>query len=132
LKDHDNPLKKYPDLDMEPLNDFLRSQRREHERRMESSHRETERLREREHALKLKQIEQIGSGQGLARMVWKKTARDFGDWILAAHGNGLIDAKSKMAALEQACQHFVLSNGKALNARSIWQSLRNRRDFEGK
>jgi hypothetical protein len=132
LKNQDDPLKNYLNVDTEFVNDFWRTQRREHERQTESSHRETERLREREHTLKLKQIEQIGSGQGLARMVWKKTTRDFGDWILAAHKNGLIDAKSKMAALEEACRHFVLSNGKAPKARSIWQSLRNRRDVEGK
>jgi hypothetical protein len=74
-------------------------------------------------------------GHGLdtntSRIVWNGTARDLAANTLEQYAKGRIHAKSKMAALEQACHHYVGANGKEFKARALWQNLQNRKD-EGK
>ena len=62
-------------------------------------------------------------------ITWLGTQRELGDWILEAHSAGKLKAKSRMDALKQTVEHFVGEDKKPLSARSIWQSLRNRDDY---
>ena len=93
-----------------------------------------QRLRWEQELERERQLSEIRNGPPASpdRMIWTGTAREFGDWILEAFDNGLIQASSRFNALEEACKHFVSKGGKPLNHRSIWQSLRNRKEVEGK
>ncbi len=62
------------------------------------------------------------------KLVWIGTGREFADWFLAAYRAGYIEASSNMNALEQAVAHFE-KPGRALNARSLWQNLKNRDEY---
>ncbi|MFN8007534.1 MAG: hypothetical protein U0V70_11020 [Terriglobia bacterium] len=65
------------------------------------------------------------------RIEWLGTDRQWGDRIKEMFQSGLIEAKSYADALNQASKHFVKKNGKEFNAKSVWQSLKNR-EVEGK
>jgi hypothetical protein len=67
-----------------------------------------------------------------AKKQWQGTAREFGDWVLKRYRDGSIKANSQLAALKKECAKYLQKNGKPMNARSIWQSLKNRLDYEGK
>jgi hypothetical protein len=63
-----------------------------------------------------------------AKLTWTGTKRELGDWIFAAK----IEASSQMNVLEQVITHVEMKDGSALSARNLWQSLKNREDYEGK
>ena len=66
------------------------------------------------------------------KIVWQGTAREFGDDVIRRFECGELKATSIKNALEQECQRYVQKNGRPMNAASIRESLRHRKDYEGK
>lgn len=67
-------------------------------------------------------------------IIWVGTARAWGDMVLNAYKEQLIKASSPLNALEQAARHYVRQkpgkSPKPFNARAVWQSLKNRDDYQ--
>ncbi len=67
-------------------------------------------------------------------IVWLGTARAWGDMVLRAYNEHLIKASSPLNALERAAEHYVRQEpgkpAKPFNPRAVWQSLKNRDDFQ--
>ena len=70
-------------------------------------------------------------------MVWIGNKRAWGDMIVTSYRGGLIQATSALDALEQAAEHFVWKDTdrpdmppEPFKPRSVWQSLKNRDDYQ--
>jgi hypothetical protein len=63
-------------------------------------------------------------------LVWLKSQRAWGDEILKFYRACSIQATSQMNALDQAAKHFVRKNRESFNPRSVWQSIRNREEYQ--
>lgn len=67
-------------------------------------------------------------------IVWLGTARAWGDMVIKAYNEHLIKASSALNALQQAAEHYVRQQpgkpSKPFNPRAVWQSLKNRQDYQ--
>jgi thiamine pyrophosphate-dependent acetolactate synthase large subunit-like protein len=65
-----------------------------------------------------------------AEIKWTKTLRELGDDICARFDRRELDAASKRQAVIQECKRYTKEDGTPVNGISVWQSLRNREDYE--
>ena len=92
--------------------------------------RRKQREEELEHERKLREVRK---GPPANQVVWTGTAREFGDMVDDLYlKKKKIKANSRTDAMKQMCRHFVPKDGKRFDAKSIMQSLKNRKEIEGK
>ena len=74
--------------------------------------------------------EQEGRAEVVPPMIWKGHVYELAQHIETIYKAGHLVANSLTHAFEQACKHYVQLNGEPISARSLDQSLRQKREAE--